>query len=507
MDNPIQNALNNVINGHASSDEIELVRQALVDGQISIGGNLANSVIVLGNGNAIQLSPEALDLLTARRKPSFSPLNVFLCYASNDTFAVRKLSKYLERNARINVWLAEENIVPGQDWQLEITKAIRDADVIIVCLSSHSISKKDFIQGEIPRTLDLAMAIPERQTYVIPARLDECGVPRSLRSYQGVDLFNNRDFINFGESLERLLDFPRSDKHLERAIELAADPTEVTIVVEKDFLQFNDTEKDRFVSAISKLTGVPWNEIRVLKITKGSVIIILELPEFGAKRLMELYYQNNSEIEKLGISKITVNLEAKENRAILPDDGPLTILFLTADPTDACRLRLGQEAREIQEKLQMSKHRERFSFSQRWSVRPADISQAMLDLQPHIVHFSGHGAQNGAICFENLIGKMQPISPDALSSLFEQFSDQVRVVVLNACYSDQQAQAISKQVDYVIGMNTSITDPASIAFSIGFYQAIGAGRNIVDAHKLGVTQIKLQGIEEHEIPVLVQKNF
>jgi hypothetical protein len=180
-------------------------------------------------------------------------------------------------------------------------------------------------------------------------------------------------------------------------------------------------------------------------------------------------------------------------------------LFLTADPTDTSRLRLGQEAREIREKLQLSKYRDRFAFNERWSVRPVDISQAMLDLQPQIVHFSGHGTSDGAICFENQIGKMQLVRPEALSALFEQFSDQVKVVILNACYSEQQAKAISSEVDYVIGMTKNITDLASIAFSIGFYQAIGAGRNVADAYKLGVTQIKLQGIEEHEIPVLLKK--
>ena len=220
---------------------------------------------------------------------------------------------------------------------------------------------------------------------------------------------------------------------------------------------------------------------------------------------MELFYKNDVEIERLGISKVSVKMDSDEKKGLLADENRLNVLFLTADPTDTSRLRLGQEAREIREKLQLSKHRDRFAFNERWSVRPVDISQAMLDLQPQIVHFSGHGTSNGAICFENQIGKIQPVNPEALSSLFEQFAEQVKVVVLNACYSEQQAEAISEQVDYVIGMNKSITDMASIAFSIGFYQAIGAGRNISDAYKLGVTQIRLQGIDEHEIPVLVKK--
>jgi len=182
-----------------------------------------------------------------------------------------------------------------------------------------------------------------------------------------------------------------------------------------------------------------------------------------------------------------------------------SILFLAADPTDASRLRLGEELREIQEKLQLAKLRERFRLHQRMSVRPADISQALLDEQPQIVHFSGHGMATGALCFENQMGETHPIQPDALAALFEQFASQVKCVVLNACYSEIQANAIAEHIDYVVGMNQAIGDKAAIAFAIGFYQALGAGRTIEEAYKLGCVQIRLQGVPEHLTPVLVKK--
>jgi len=59
-----------------------------------------------------------------------------------------------------------------------------------------------------------------------------------------------------------------------------------------------------------------------------------------------------------------------------------SVLFLSADPTDASRLRLSEELREIQEQLKLAKLRDRFTLEQRMSVRPADISQALLDIQP-----------------------------------------------------------------------------------------------------------------------------
>jgi hypothetical protein len=181
------------------------------------------------------------------------------------------------------------------------------------------------------------------------------------------------------------------------------------------------------------------------------------------------------------------------------------LLFLAADPSDLSRLRLGEESREIQEKIQLAKLRERFELHQRLSVRPADISQALLDVQPQIVHFSGHGTTAGALCFENPSGEFHPVEPNALAALFEQFAHIVDCVVLNACYSEIQANAIARHIDYVVGMNRAIGDKAAIAFSIGFYQALGAGSVIEEAYRLGCVQIGLQSIPEHLTPVLVEK--
>ena len=139
------------------------------------------------------------------------------------------------------------------------------------------------------------------------------------------------------------------------------------------------------------------------------------------------------------------------------------------------------------------------------SVRPEDITQVILDTRPSIVHFSGHGTSAGELCFENEAGNMQTVQPDALEALFDLVADQVDCVLLNACYSEVQAKAISNHISYVIGMSKEIGDKAAIAFAIGFYQAMGAGRSIEEAYKFGCVQIRLQGIPEHLTPVLHKK--
>ena len=183
----------------------------------------------------------------------------------------------------------------------------------------------------------------------------------------------------------------------------------------------------------------------------------------------------------------------------------ISILFLSADPTDQTRLRLGEEAREIEEKLQLSRQRDNFDFIVKLSVRPQDITQAMLDISPQIVHFSGHGNEEGALCVETVTGHTLPIPAEALAGLFENFADQLNCVVLNACYSAVQAKAIARHIPYVIGMSREVADLAAISFSIGFYQALGAGRSIEQAFNIGVALIRMQGIPDNLVPQMLKQ--
>lgn len=189
----------------------------------------------------------------------------------------------------------------------------------------------------------------------------------------------------------------------------------------------------------------------------------------------------------------------------MSSNGQIKILFLAADPSNATRLRLGQELRDIRERLQLAKERDRFILDSRESVRPGDISQAIFDVEPQIVHFSGHGTSTDELCFEDLLGKYQPVQPDALAALFELVADQINCVVLNACYSEAQAKAIAEHIPFVIGMNKEIGDQAAIAFAVGFYKALAARRTIDQAYKFGCVEIRLQGIAEHLTPVLYTK--
>jgi hypothetical protein len=116
-------------------------------------------------------------------------LRVFLCHSSQDKPIVRELCQRLNAEGWIDPWLDEEKLLPGQDWDMEIEKAVEAADTVIACLSKNSVSREGYIQRELKFVLDIALEKPEGSIFIIPVRLDECDSPRRLRSWQYVDYF------------------------------------------------------------------------------------------------------------------------------------------------------------------------------------------------------------------------------------------------------------------------------------------------------------------------------
>ena len=130
------------------------------------------------------------------------PLRVFLCHASADKPAVRKLHRYLKQRG-ITPWLDELDLLPGQKWEIEIPKALHSSDVILVCLSKNSVTKEGYVQKEITFALDKASEKLEETIFIIPTKLEECEVPQRLRDYQWVDLFRNDGYKRLMQSLKK----------------------------------------------------------------------------------------------------------------------------------------------------------------------------------------------------------------------------------------------------------------------------------------------------------------
>lgn len=185
--------------------------------------------------------------------------------------------------------------------------------------------------------------------------------------------------------------------------------------------------------------------------------------------------------------------------------GPIKILFLSSNPKDISRIRLDEEIREVDERIQLGKCRDQFELISHFAVRPRDIAQALLRHQPHVLHFSGHGSPTEGIVLEDNNGQTKLVSAEALAKLLAVIKDNLRVVVLNACYSGQQAGGITKVIDCAIGMQKKIGDHSAIVFSASFYQGLAHGRSVQEAFDLGVVGLMMEGIPEETTPALLIK--
>ena len=184
----------------------------------------------------------------------------------------------------------------------------------------------------------------------------------------------------------------------------------------------------------------------------------------------------------------------------------ITILFLASNPKGTGQLRLDEESRNIYEKIRMSEYRDTIKFETRWAVRTSDIFQAINETNPTIIHFSGHGCDNGDIVLENPDGSPRLITSDAISQAIATVSDNVRLVFFNACYSESQAHKIVEHIDASIGMSTSIGDEAACVFAAQFYSSIGFGLSLDTSFKQAVAALVLEGIPEEKTPKLYCNN-
>ena len=182
-----------------------------------------------------------------------------------------------------------------------------------------------------------------------------------------------------------------------------------------------------------------------------------------------------------------------------------TILIFSANPKDTRRLRPDEEIREIEEALRDSESPNLFELKTSLATPVADLQTLLLRHKPHIVHFCGHGETDGLL-FEDVTGRKQQVPVEALAELFKLCGQSIECVVLNACYSKPQAEAIHQYIPCVIGMDRNIGDKAAMLFAAGFYTALGNGRLYPEAFEFGCNRIGLHNIPEDSTPVILVRD-
>jgi hypothetical protein len=201
-----------------------------------------------------------------------------------------------------------------------------------------------------------------------------------------------------------------------------------------------------------------------------------------------------------------------------------TILFLASNPDGTDRLALDKEAQAIQVELERAGQRDRFELVTRWAAEPLDLLRELGKLRPTVVHFSGHGrsparekpsgegphrdievpgqGDQSGLYFRGRDGRAQAVSTAAFVQTFGAAGASVKLVVLNACYSEVQAEALIEYVDYVVGMAGTMGDDAARAFAVGFYCGLGASEPVDGAYKYGCAAINVEGLPEWDRPQL-----
>lgn len=130
-------------------------------------------------------------------------LDIFLSHASEDTGAAQDLYQRLRNDGFENAWLDTEKLRPGQDWKLEITKAIKKSDIFIVLLSPRSVTKTGFLQKEIKLALEVADDQPEGAVFIIPLKIEDCNVPTALEKYQWANYYSKEGYEKLLQTVQK----------------------------------------------------------------------------------------------------------------------------------------------------------------------------------------------------------------------------------------------------------------------------------------------------------------
>ncbi len=161
-----------------------------------------------------------------------------------------------------------------------------------------------------------------------------------------------------------------------------------------------------------------------------------------------------------------------------------TILILVANPQNTSSLGLLPEINKLEEAIQRSLNKDHFQVVWKVAVQEKDYRRHILDIKPNIIHYCGHATETGLLLHDDK-QKPQLLSNEFIVDLLKEFNDRLECVVLNACETETLAELLANHLNYAIGMKLEVKDKAAIAFSEGFYDALGGGESIETAFNIG----------------------
>lgn len=173
--------------------------------------------------------------------------------------------------------------------------------------------------------------------------------------------------------------------------------------------------------------------------------------------------------------------------------GHLKVLLVSANPDTTARLRVDREFRDIIGRVRQGHLRDHIRIEQIHAARFSDLKTALLEHTPHILHVSAHGNRDGSLEFE--ADGFPPTTKNNIVRLLRALKDNLRLVVLNACYSEILAAEIATEVGMAIGMSDAIGDDSAMVFSQSFYEALAFGKPVQIAFDVARASVEDEDVE------------
>jgi hypothetical protein len=216
-----------------------------------------------------------------------------------------------------------------------------------------------------------------------------------------------------------------------------------------------------------------------------------EAPESVAQRLAESYpkwkAEQSSEVENIK-NKARIDYPSPSL-----DSGKANVLMMTSSPKDGVPLEINKEINTIKEELQLSSNSKLFDFNTELDITKSNISRFLGNYNPAIVHFSGHGT-GGHLLFYSEEGYSDEVSGEQLGRVLG-LEPSVSCVLLNACYSEQQAIEIANFVPNVIGADNAVEDGKAQQFARFFYRGIFAGKTYLEAFDRALADLAVSDVD------------
>jgi hypothetical protein len=179
------------------------------------------------------------------------------------------------------------------------------------------------------------------------------------------------------------------------------------------------------------------------------------------------------------------------------------VLILATNQLELAYVRLGDEMREIENRIHSGSLGDSFDLIPKSAVRVSDLGMFLLRHKPHIVHLTGHGRPSEGIILEDEAGNIWAVGAEELAGILQTAKDDLRIAFLNVCYSKVHAEALVKVIDYAIGMDGVFEDNSAITFAASFYQALAFGRSVKEAFEAAKKELNVRGLPGSGIPALL----